>query len=499
MASALEQLLGALPAGFELSNDDAGFAPNTADTIAALLGEDENFAPNTGAMTLPPNAAAMTQDPITPVSDAAPLFGPPPYLQTEQPQAAAAQQGQGIQAKLAAILQGLSQPNGTQYGNGVPRPSDLDQLLGLGAALIGGGDVGDYLGRAADISSFQQVRSMRESQIGQQFQYNQARLDDISPAGQLRKQQQQFYASRMANDVNRYIEMIGNDVNGVIPDEERDRIWNQIAEKYGPLGLNPGPAPSQIQQWNAEQGSPEFRNAKMVENFRGEFGESAANVVAAMLQSGSSPEKVADFQIKMETIKAANQQAMMKTRDDRIKEIKGQIENERKRDLEMHRNAGIQGMQLTKDFDRGLVSQTGRFATMEAAINNYHDSRLVKISQGENPGPSLFANGIANVEDEKQYEQLSTTIGNIIKGSFQSSTSVPGQARPASNDGVPVFPAHSAIGDLSALPDDVKSRAVNVDDPRRAAEVVAKANRENVAILVLRNGELRMLRPSIGQ
>lgn len=404
---------------------------------------------------------------------------PVQYPQQAAQPTAAAQHGNGI----LALIRGLAQPNNV---NGVPHPSDLDTLLGLGVGLATGGG----LQGAAGLNTLQQIHAISDVGVAQSLQHNQLVNDQLSPAGQMRKTQQQFYASRMANDVNRYIKLISDDVNHTIPDDERDRLWGQISGKYAPLGLDPGPSPSQVQQWNAESNTPEFRNAKLVETFRADYGDTSADVVKAMLQSGSSPEKVAEFQFKLEQIKSKNMGVAAQLHKHEMDATEKQIETYRKRDLEHYYNAGLSGGALKSHF-AGKPTPTPEYQQGINAVNMFYDRQIQEARSGNLSQPETFFNNVSLPENAKGFPaflnamQLKAFGGGTAKGNS-----------PASGSDVLMYPINTNPSELSGLSTAEKARALDLDaHPELGGMAIKTANGERKSILIKYKGKLRLLNP----
>lgn len=490
-----EQLLNSSPnQSPQVSHEDVMSAllshPATKDTAQAIV--DAGHLPQTpeeqkaydfigqilGGYVAPPMR-------LPPVND---IFGPPPMDDTSaaallpdqsigaigQPQQAT--QSPGFSSRtgggLSSALQGLMTPGNA---NGVPTPSLFNTLAGLGIGLATGGGIQG----ASGINTLQQIQAIGNAGTAQQLQMNQYQLDAASPAGQLRKTQQQFYTSRMASDVNRYIKMIGDDQNGNIPDGERDRIWSQIQQKYAPLGLDPGPSPSQIQQWNSQAASPEFRNAALAQTFSTSYGPEAGQMVNSILQSGGTPKDVAAYQLNLEKLKTENKKIEYQAKEKDFLETQKRIEEFRKRDLEMYKEAGVTGGQLSLPPGSKLVTSTPAYLGGQSKINAYYDAQHQALREGKTVNASQMGFNVPADLNSKTFEKFAGGLGSNV----------------SVVDPV-LLPPTTTATDVLALPANVKSRAIDLDaHPERASEVLQLA-KDGQSVLIMRHGRVTTYTPT---
>jgi hypothetical protein len=287
---------------------------------------------------------------------------------------------------------------GMQYG-GVPRPSSTDQLLAIGASLLGGGNFNDFAYRAADVLGKQQQGAIQNAQIAQA-------LHRASPAGEMQKQQQEIYQSRMNGDVNRFIKAKAADVNGAIPQEEWEGAWQQIRSQYSPMGLDPGPSPFEI-QWNAaKEASPEFRNAQIVQRAKSQYGDGEGEIIGAILSGDEKAVRAATVMNQFAREKALQQRENAKAMKEEINAAQKQVEANRKRDLELYQQTGVVGEQLRKSQSSGMVTPTNDYVQGEAAINAYHDAQAEAATRGIRPQGRLFTNGLPQNVTAKNFSQV---------------------------------------------------------------------------------------------
>lgn len=492
-----EQLLNSTPnQSPQLSHDDVMSAllshPATKQTAQAVV--DNNHLPQTpdeqkaydfigqilSGSTPPPMR-------LPPVND---LFGPPPMDDPSasatlpdqsigaigQPQSQAAQSPvflSQVGGGLSSALQSLMQPGNV---NGVPTPSAFNTLAGLGIGLATGGGIQG----ASGINTLQQIQAIGNAGTAPQLQMNQYQLDNASPAGQLRKTQQQFYTSRMASDVNRYIKMIGDDQNGNIPDGERDRIWSQIQQKYAPLGLDPGPSPSQIQQWNSQAASPEFRNAALAQTFNMSYGPEAGQMVNSILQSGGTPKDVAQYQLQLEKLKTENKKIEYQAKEKDFLETQKRIEEFRKRDLEMYKEAGVTGGQLTSAMGSKLVTSTPSYLGGQAKINAFYDAQHQALREGRTVNASQMGFNIPSDLSKKTFDKFSSGLGGN------------GPMSPAVHGDSLAFPATTTPAQLSNLPPEQKARALTFGSEAEARSTLKIPAGQSVLVRI--RGQLGLLK-----
>lgn len=445
------------------------------------------FAPTSEPWSPPKSiGASLFDDALQP---AAPQRLPPVDSGQSQPQrlppvdsGQAPPQQQGILGKLQQLFTGsgsgslsgvLDQLSAPRSYNGVPQPSYIDTAL---AAAIGLG-TGGGLSSVGGLTGLQQIQSINDVSSNQIQQRNQQILDANSPAGQMRKTQQQFYASRMANDTNRYIDMISKDVNHTIPDQERDRMWGQITAKYAPLGLDPGPSPSQVQQWSSESASPDFRNAKMADGIRGEFGGVAGDIASNMLQSGATPKEMMDYHLKLQQNHTAQNKLLIEAMKADHEMSAKQVEQYRQRDLEAFKETGVIGGGLSEQRGSKMLKASPSYLEGQAAINSFHDQQLAALRGGTLASPTQFFGG--SYPKDLSPKNFDAFVNQMKQGSHSpNSTAVHGD--------VLLMP----LAQTPAITPEMSARAVEIQDPQKPPVPVPAGQK----LLVRYNGKLSWLK-----
>lgn len=395
---------------------------------------------------------------------------------------------------------------GGGYG-GVPRPSDLDVLMGIGASLLAGGNLDDFIGTAGYVNSYQHELAQKQALLSQRLD----RGRSGGAADTAKKNQQAIYTARMSGDIDKFIKARGQDVNGSIPPEEWENAWQQLRSKYVPLGLDPGPSPYELQWQEERNASPEFRRAEMVKKTREEHGDLTGIMLEDHLANGGDVVSFRRMLTEEQRYKRATEEARDDAREDRAKEIRksleDQVEEQRKRDLHEYENSGIIGDQRVQGYSSGDSHFKPDYMRGVDAINTYHDSLRDQVRRGATSLPGrLLGGGAMPVEDETQFKALTNQLLNRVYPQGRARAAGPasavfgGQEVALPEVGRVVMFAPGTDTPLFSTPEErdaAASRALNVDDPAVASKALETARTTNRAILVSRNGQLFILQPPV--
>lgn len=238
-----------------------------------------------------------------------------------------------------------------------PRPSDLEVLMGLGAALLGGGGTEGFLYRASDISRYQQLEAERQAVLRHT-------LAKDSPRAQ---QQRGLYQNQMNLEYSRFMDAFHKS-GASATDPEWVQALTQLDAKYTALGLEPPPTPFEFA--NPELNRDLAPDTKLaIDSIRRKHGDEAATD-AALLASPSvsdTTKGIIAYGQKLDAINAATSSKNYKKRFDEIKALE-------KQDLEYYKQIGAASKQFKMSYDTRQVSPSASYAKGERAIREYYSN-----------------------------------------------------------------------------------------------------------------------------
>lgn len=379
------------------------FAPQQFDTEAAALADMQGFHEN--PLFGPP--AMYSTDELLPYSNSQSQSD---VLRLPSTGQASSQQSPGILGGLSSFWNQLNQPGGTQYN---PKPSDLEQLLGAGAALLGGGSPMEMLGTAGGINAYQQLATTRDHNIELQNRRNEQILQDASPQGQMQKTQRAIFQSRLNGDVNQFVKAKASDVNNAIPQQEWENAWQQIRTQYAPLGLDPGPSPFEMQWESAKNASPEFRNATVVQQTKDTYGDSEGEMMGVLLQGDPTGRQAAQYKLQLEKERTQRAKIISNHKNEQMKLDAALVEDYRKRDLEAGKGLGEAAGQFSGA--KGNIPSMDHLA-VQSAINAHYDSQLEGLRSGTLQSPrQFFSGGLPANLDKKTYPTFAKSLAGQAK------------------------------------------------------------------------------------